>query len=243
MDKIHSHGFASQPVQSKLPVSQAAAAPASAPPAKAPKSPAASPAKDSVQTSSAGKASAQVGFVEEPPAQSPAERLKHMKSAELKQLGKTNKPAFFAALLPAALDSERKYGVPAEVILAQAALESGWGKHAIGGFNIFGIKGSGPAGTVKLATHEGSGKASMANFAKFNNFHEAVVEHGEMYNNGSYTDGMKAYAKNKDPFKFVDQIAGVYATAPDYASKVKRVMRDYGLHKLAEASRRHTRAD
>jgi len=39
----------------------------------------------------------------------------------------------------AAYQIEKDYGVPAIAILAQGALESGWGKKAIG-YNIFGIK-------------------------------------------------------------------------------------------------------
>jgi flagellum-specific peptidoglycan hydrolase FlgJ len=166
------------------------------------------------------------------------QHLKDMKPAELKHLGKTDKKAFFAALLPAALESERKYGVPAEVTLAQAALESGWARSAIGGYNVFGIKGSGPAGTVSLATTEGSGTASKAKFAKFNNFHEAVGEHGKMFNNGSYAKGMKAYAKDANPLKFVDNIAAAYATAPNYASQVKSIITKYGLQNMAAQARR-----
>lgn len=208
--------------------------PATAPPAVSTAAPAAK-TSDRVQTTPTGKAAPSLSLVE--PSAADGDSLKTLKTAELKSLGATNKKGFFAALLPAALESERKYGVPAEVILAQAALESGWGKHAIGGYNIFGIKGSGPAGSVSLATHEGSGKASRARFAKFHNFHEAIVEHGKMYNNGAYSKGMSAYAKNKDAFAFVDAIASAYATAPDYASQVKSVMRKYGLHAIAESGR------
>lgn len=186
-----------------------------------------------------GAASAALSFVDGADPQAAAiEKLKTMKPAELAKLGKTDKKAFFHALLPAALESERKYGVPAEVTLAQAALESGWAKSPIGGYNIFGIKGSGPAGTVSLATKEGSGTASRARFAKYNNFHEAVGEHGRTYNNGYYKKGMSQYAKDKNPNRFVDNIARVYATAPNYASKVKSVISNYGLIAMANAMRR-----
>lgn len=183
----------------------------------------------------AGAAAASINLLESGP--DPLQRLKEMKPAELKQLGKSDKKAFFAALLPAALESERKYGVPAEVTLAQAALESGWARSPIGGYNLFGIKGSGPAGTVSLATTEGSGRASRAKFAKYHNFLEAVGEHGKVYNNGAYTKGMQAYAKDPNPLKFVDNIAKVYATAPNYASQLKSIINKYDLQELAAASR------
>ena len=41
--------------------------------------------------------------------------------------------------LPYAMESERKTGLSAIFILAQAALETGWGKHAPGNM-FFGIK-------------------------------------------------------------------------------------------------------
>lgn len=207
--------------------------------AATPAQPASIAPKDSVKQAPAqGSAAASLSFDETPAHHaSSIERLKEMKPADLVKLGKTDKKAFFAALLPAALESERKYGVPAEVTLAQAALESGWGKHGIGGYNIFGIKGSGPAGTVSLATKEGSGTASRARFAKFNNYHEAIVEHGQMFNNGSYTKGMNAYAKDKNPMKFTDNIAKAYATAPNYASQVKSIITKYGLQNLANQGR------
>ncbi len=43
-------------------------------------------------------------------------------------------------MLPHALAAQALTGVPASVSLAQAALESGWGRHAPG-HNFFGIKG------------------------------------------------------------------------------------------------------
>src|SRR3546814_3448983 len=54
--------------------------------------------------------------------------------------------AFVQAILPHAERAARELGVPARVLVAQAALETGWGQHAIKGadgkpsFNFFGIK-------------------------------------------------------------------------------------------------------
>jgi len=46
---------------------------------------------------------------------------------------------FVNALKKPAFDIEREYGIPALFVIAQAALESGWGKNTIGN-NLFGIK-------------------------------------------------------------------------------------------------------
>ena len=160
------------------------------------------------------------------------ERLKALSKAELARLGANDKQAFFAALRPAAEEAEKQYGVPAEVTLAQAALESGWGKSALGGFNIFGIKGSGPAGTIASRTQEwvsGRYVTITANFAKYGNFYQAVVEHGKRFHNGYYDKAVNQFAKDQDYRKFIQNIQGIYATDPKYSSKLLSIIDDYHL--------------
>ena len=56
---------------------------------------------------------------------------------------------FFRMIAPACIASSRLTGVPAAVTMAQAALETGYGRSSIGDAkNLFGIKGTGPAGSV-----------------------------------------------------------------------------------------------
>lgn len=63
---------------------------------------------------------------------------------------------FVTKYYPSALAVERETGIPAVAILAQAALESGWGVKAIGN-NIFGIKyRKGDPGFRKVLTTEHS---------------------------------------------------------------------------------------
>ena len=161
-----------------------------------------------------------------------ADALAKLSPAQLTQLGATDKKGFFAALRPAAEESERKHGVPAAVTLAQVALETGWGKHIIPGYNIFGIKGKGPAGTVSKQTWEhynGKDVTITANFAKYHNFYEAVFEHGKLFHNGYYNKAINAYKSNPDPFLFAQNITGVYATDPNYGKKLISIMKDYDL--------------
>lgn len=171
---------------------------------------------------------------------SAANRLSGMTPAELKHLGKTNKKAFFEALLPAALESERLYGVPASVTLAQAALESGWAASPIGGYNIFGIKGSGPGGSKTVSTKEylkGKWVTIQDRFALYRNFHEAIVKHGQLFHNGYYKKGISEFAKNRNPWRFIDNIARAYATAPNYAKAIKGLMTTYDLVGMADRAR------
>lgn len=161
-----------------------------------------------------------------------AAKLNHLTAERIKQLGESDKQAFFAALRPAAEQAEIQYGVPAAVTLAQVALESGWGQHSIAGYNLFGIKGHGPAGTVRLPTHEvinGQYVGVEANFAMYHSYAEAVTEHGKLFHNGYYNRAITEYQRDRDPRAFARNINGIYATAPDYASKLIGIMNDYQL--------------
>lgn len=165
-------------------------------------------------------------------AQDPIRRLEKMSPSELQQLGASNKTEFFKVLQAAAIESERKYGVPAEVTLAQAALESGWGKSPIGGYNVFGIKGEGPAGSVIKETQEWDGSKYItvkAKFAKYHNFYEAVVEHGKLFHNGYYNKAVNQFAKDKDYKNFISNIQGIYATDPKYSTKLNQLIDQYHL--------------
>ncbi|NOU77195.1 N-acetylmuramoyl-L-alanine amidase [Paenibacillus sp. LMG 31458] len=53
-----------------------------------------------------------------------------------------SKESFIYQLAPAAQADMREFGIVASVTIAQAILESGWGRSALGN-NLFGIKGSG----------------------------------------------------------------------------------------------------
>lgn len=168
------------------------------------------------------------------------ERLKQMSPGDLKQLGERDKQAFFAALLPAAVESEKRYGVPAEVTLAQAALESGWARSPIGGYNIFGIKGSGPAGKTSVNTKEyldGRWVSIKDGFAKYHNFAQAVEKHGALFHNGYYDKAVNQYARDKNVNRFIDNIHGIYATDPGYSRKIKGIIDDFGLKGMVDATR------
>lgn len=168
------------------------------------------------------------------------DKLKQMSPSELKSLGQNDRQAFFAALLPAAIESERKFGVPAEVTLAQAALESGWARSPIGGFNIFGIKGKGPAGSTNVATSEfysGNWVKIKDNFALYNNFYEAIAKHGELFHNGYYDKAVNQYARDKNVDGFIRNIQGIYATDPGYSRKIKDIIESFGLRSMVDSTR------
>lgn len=133
-------------------------------------------------------------------------------------------------VVPYAQESQRKYGVPASVILAQYQLESAGGKRMpAGSNNPFGIKARGNQPYVLASTKEqGAGGlySTTAKFRKFNNLQEAIDAHSQVLMNKRYAN---AQANKDDPVKFAHALTGIYATDRDYGNKLVRIMRSMNL--------------
>jgi len=142
--------------------------------------------------------------------------------------------AFIGAVAPGAVASQRRYGVPASVTIAQAIDESGWGqsKLATNDHNLFGIKGTGPAGSDSQLTQEyenGQPVTRTASFRVYHTFAESIDDHGRLLaTSGYYRQSM---ADRKDPDAFAAALTGVYATDPDYGAKLISLMRQYDLYR------------
>ena len=152
----------------------------------------------------------------------------------------TSESEFINALGVAAQRSRRTTGVPASVTVAQAILESDWGRSRLTrqGNNLFGIKAlggaSGPAGTVTLATWEhvnGDDVVVQAPFKAYYTLEESIDDHGRFFTrNKRYADAL-AIAGDARAFARAIQDDG-YATDPSYASKLIRLMDRYDLYRF-----------
>ena len=92
--------------------------------------------------------------------------------------------AFIGEIAPGAVAAQRRYGVPASVTIAQAIVESGWGQSPLAtrDHNLFGIKGSGPAGSVPQQTQEydnGQLVTITKFFRVYHNPAESIDDHGQ----------------------------------------------------------------
>ncbi|MCU6680064.1 flagellar assembly peptidoglycan hydrolase FlgJ [Leclercia tamurae] len=136
---------------------------------------------------------------------------------------------FLAQLsLPARLASQQS-GVPHHLILAQAALESGWGQRQIRrengepSFNIFGVKatGSWKGPTTEITTTEyenGAAKKIKAKFRVYSSYLEALSDYvGVLSRNPRYAAVTQAATAEQGAQAL--QNAG-YATDPQYARKL-----------------------
>ncbi|MGQ4880157.1 flagellar assembly peptidoglycan hydrolase FlgJ [Billgrantia sp. LNSP4103-1] len=144
---------------------------------------------------------------------------------------------FLERLAGPAQAASRKTGVPAELILAQAALETGWGRHEIatsdGGnsYNLFGIKaGSNWQGrTTDVTTHEYlNGRRTRVDdtFRAYGSFEEAFTDYARLIgNNPRYAEVTTAGSAEQAARALQ---SGGYATDPAYADKLIAVMNSMG---------------
>jgi flagellar protein FlgJ len=141
---------------------------------------------------------------------------------------------FLSRMSAPAQAASRSSGVPSQLILAQAALESGWGKREIKGedgsssHNLFGIKaGKGWKGAVVQAVTteyvDGQPQQTKASFRAYASYEEAFSDYAR------FLAGNPRYAQvlaTRDPAEAAHglQRAG-YATDPQYGEKLVRILK------------------
>jgi peptidoglycan hydrolase FlgJ len=145
----------------------------------------------------------------------------------------------------AAVRVEQKTGLPARLIMAQWAVESGWGRYQPG-YNCFGIKHyPGAWGVQRLRTHEWHGKDVVEDqdFAVFKRLDDCFEYYAELLTRpgGIYSNAWEKFKHTQDLPKFIEEIAPLYATDPHYASKVIIMLKYPDLiHAIVEAYKRGT---
>ncbi len=117
-----------------------------------------------------------------------------------------------------------EYNLPASVCIAQAILESGWGRYCIGQFNYFGRKWNGWGNYVRQQTTEYENGEYVTIYDKFQSYEsleDAIrdwcVLIAEDY---KYSDVIYAWHETWSVEAFVLALAPIYATDPDYANKI-----------------------
>ncbi len=143
--------------------------------------------------------------------------------------------AFINEVAPGAMAAQRRFGVPASVTIAQAIEESAWGGSSLAAVqhNLFGIKGTGPAGSVLLPTSEflnGNWETVNAPFRVYHNIAESIADHAELLATSGYYQ--RAMADRAVPDAFAHDLTGVYATDPEYGANLVALMRLYNLYRF-----------
>ncbi|HSC83089.1 MAG TPA: flagellar assembly peptidoglycan hydrolase FlgJ [Pseudomonas sp.] len=153
---------------------------------------------------------------------------------------------FVATMLPMAEEAAKKIGVDARYLVAQAALETGWGKSIIqqadgsSSHNLFGIKAQGGwegESARVLTTEYNGGKAvkEAASFRIYDSFQQSFNDYVSfLQDNGRYQDALDSTA-NPDRFVRELQEAG-YATDPQYARKIAQIARQMQTYQSVAAA-------
>ena len=154
--------------------------------------------------------------------------------------------AFLDAAAGPAQASQREFKVPASVTLAQAILESGWGrsKLSFNDRNYFGMKCFGNPGTIAVSCHDYVTKecnqatlacwTTVASFRVYNSPTDSFRDHGRQL--ATLTRYTAAFNYPKNPNQFAAEVhkAG-YATDPNYTTKLVGIMQKYDLYQLRPA--------
>jgi flagellar protein FlgJ len=139
---------------------------------------------------------------------------------------------FINMLTPYAKKSAAALGVDYQVLIAQSALETGWGKHIIKdgygkqSFNLFNIKADsrweGKAVNVPTIEYvDGVAKKEVASFRRYDSISESFNDYQKFLAQPRYEKALSS--TNAADFITGLQSAG-YATDPRYADKIQRII-------------------
>jgi flagellar protein FlgJ len=152
---------------------------------------------------------------------------------------------FVQTMLPLAEEAAQKIGVDARYLVAQAALETGWGKSIIrqadgsSSHNLFGIKAHGgwQGESARVLTTEYKGGEAVkeaASFRAYDSYRQSFNDYVSfLQGNGRYQE---ALAVTDKPESFVRELqqAG-YATDPQYARKISQIARQMQTYQAVAA--------
>ncbi|MCP1605358.1 flagellar assembly peptidoglycan hydrolase FlgJ [Pseudomonas citronellolis] len=158
---------------------------------------------------------------------------------------------FVATMLPMAERAAKRIGVDPRYLVAQAALETGWGKKMIAqrdgssSHNLFGIKsGSSWRGdSARAVTSEyenGKQVKEVASFRAYNSFEQSFQDYVSFLQNNDRYQGALDSAARPEQFMKELQRAG-YATDPQYARKVSQIARQVQVYQTVAMADAPTR--
>lgn len=141
---------------------------------------------------------------------------------------------FVSHMRPFAVQASQASGVPPQLMLGQAALESGWGMREIrmadgsNSFNLFGIKANSSwngkvAEVMTTEYRNGVAYKQIEKFRAYSSYAEAFQDYASMISNNPRYAGVLQQGGDAVGMAQAMQKAG-YATDPKYAEKLASVM-------------------
>lgn len=155
-----------------------------------------------------------------------------------------NPTEFLERLAPYAQRAAADANISPVSVLAQAALETGWGQHVVpnsageSSNNVFNIKADqrwagATAATTTIEFEQGVAKPEQAQFRAYGSVEESFHDYVNfLQSNPRYQQALKL---GHDGVQFAEQLqqAG-YATDPEYANKIKRIMNSDAMRAIRQ---------
>ena len=146
----------------------------------------------------------------------------------------TDQKSFIETLMPYAKKVAKTLGISPAALVAQSALETGWGKKIINSadnqssFNLFNIKANKAWQGDKVAkdsleVENGIGIKRRSDFRAYQDYAQSFSDYGKFITTN--TRYQEALQQGTDAGRYVEELqkAG-YATDPQYADKIKQIM-------------------
>lgn len=146
--------------------------------------------------------------------------------------GTDEQKAFINKIGPMASADMAASGILASLTIAQAILESGWGKSGLttAANNLFGIKGTynGQGYTCKTQEWDGSKYVTVdATFRKYPSWAESLADHSALFNRLDRYKNLRGLTDYKLACRYVREDG--YATDPNYTAKLVSLVETYDL--------------
>nr|WP_321271264.1 flagellar assembly peptidoglycan hydrolase FlgJ [uncultured Tolumonas sp.] len=148
---------------------------------------------------------------------------------------------FVRQLMPAAKMVASKMGLSPVALIAQAALETGWGKHMMSSGNsssnnLFGVKAGNSWQGQKVSANsmehvQGQAVVQRSTFRSYTSIVQSMQDYANLITGSDRYQQARAVAHDPDAYFDELQAAG-YATDPDYAKKLKGVLRSDALQSV-----------
>lgn len=155
-------------------------------------------------------------------------------SETLQKIDFSSPSSFIETLMPYAKKAAKALGISPEVMIAQSALETGWGQKVLqkpnqqSSHNLFNIKSHNnwqgeSVNKSSLEVENGVGVKRSSNFRVYENLQESFKDYTDFIRNNKRYD--QALQQGDNPERYIEalQQAG-YATDPQYAEKIKTIM-------------------
>jgi|SRR5690554_166621 len=165
-------------------------------------------------------------------------------AAEGSDWSAANPVEFLERLAPFAKQAAENADISPVTVLAQAALETGWGQHVIptaageSSNNVFNIKADQrwagkTAATATVEFYQGVAQREGAQFRAYGSVEESFHDYVNfLQSNPRYQQALET---GRDAVQFAEQLqqAG-YATDPEYANKIKRIMNSDAMRTIRQ---------